>query len=266
MCCTQIRVPRETKKLSKSISKDKIRKLIKQDPVPSHVRITRRTKYFLDEWVKITNSQKTVDIVRRYKPQFLAKHFQSFQPKTFVRNQQEAKIIQKEVDALLEKEAIEPIPHNQTKFLSNFFLVKKTSSGFRPVINLKNLTQFIHTEHFIMETVTNLRTMSIKDNWILTIDMSDAYLTIPLDKEFKDYVAFQYQDQTYQFLCMPFGLNDAARDFTKTMKHPAAKVRALGFKVLVYLDNWILASQTRLLCLKQSQFLVGFLQKLGYRK
>ena len=115
-----------------------------------------------------------------------------------------------------------------------------------------------------METITNLRTMLSKDDWIVTIDISDAFLTIPLDEELKDYVAFRYQDQTYRFLCMPFGLNNAARAFTKTMKQPAAKVRALGFKVLVYLDDWILAARTRLLCLKQSRFLVNFLQKLGF--
>ena len=116
-----------------------------------------------------------------------------------------------------------------------------------------------------MESITNLTTMLSKNDWIVTIDISEAYLTIPLDEQFKDHVAFWYQDQTYRFLCMPFGLNDATRAFTKTMKHPSAKVRALGFKVLVYLDDWILASQTRLLCLKQSRFLVNFLQKLGFR-
>ena len=198
-------------------------------------------------------------------PRFLAKPFQSFQSKTFVRNQQEAKIIQGEIDALLEKEAIEPIPHSQAKFVSNLFLVKKKLGGFRPVMNLKSLNQFIHTEHFTVETITNLRTMLSKDDWIVTIDISDAYLTVPLDEELKDYVAFHYQDLTYRFLCTPFSLNDATRAFTKAIKHPAANVISLGFKVLVYLDDWILAAPTRLLCLKQSQFLVNVLQKLGFR-
>ena len=141
-----------------------------------------------------------------YKPQFLAEPFQSFQPKTSVRNQQEAKIIQEEIDTPLEKEAVEPIPHRQAKFVSTLFLVKKKSGGFRPVINLKSSftqnsvhshrNQFIHTEHFTMETITNLRTMLSENDWIVTIDISDAYLIIPLDEEFKDYVAFRYQDQT----------------------------------------------------------------------
>ena len=97
--------------------------------------------------------------------------------------------------------------------------MKKKSGGFRPVINLKSLNQFIYTQHFTMETNTNLRTMLLKDNWTVTTDILDAYLAVPLNEEFKDYVAFQYQDQTYQFLCMPFGLNYVARAFRKTMKH-----------------------------------------------
>ena len=117
---------------------------------------------------EITNSQKTVNIVRGYKPQFLAKPFQSFLPKTFARNQQEAKIIQKEIDIFLEKKAIKPIPHNQAKFVSNFFLVKKKSGGFRPVINLRNLNQFIHTEHPTLETITSPRTILLKDDGIVT--------------------------------------------------------------------------------------------------
>ena len=88
------------------------------------------------------------------------------------------------------EKAIEPIPHNRAKFVSNVFLVKKKSGGFRPVINLRNLNQFIHIEHFTMETITNVKTMLSKDDRIVTTDVSDAYLTIPLDEEFKDYVAF----------------------------------------------------------------------------
>ena len=72
----------------------------------------------------------------------------------------------------------------------------------------------------------------------MTLDIADVYLAIPLAEEFKEYVTFQYQNQTYCFLCMPFGLNNA----TKAIKHPVAKVIALRFKVLVYLDDWVLAA------------------------
>ena len=106
------------KKPLETVSKVIIRKLIKQEPVPPHVPMTRRTKYFLDKWVKITNSQKTLNIVQGYKPRFLVEPFQSFQPKTIVQNQQEAKIIQEEINTLSEKEAIKP--YKSSKVCSKF--------------------------------------------------------------------------------------------------------------------------------------------------
>ena len=62
----------------------------------------RKDQVFLNVWVKITSSQRALNIVEGYKPQFLAEPFQSFLPKTFVRNHQEAKIIEEEIDTLLE--------------------------------------------------------------------------------------------------------------------------------------------------------------------
>ena len=105
--------------------------------------------------------------------------------------------------------------------------------------------------------------MLSKNDWIVTIDISDAYLTIPLDEEFKDHVAISGSDLPISVHA--FRPKQCREGLHKTMKHPVAIVRALGFKVLVYLDDWILAAQARFLCLKQSRFLVNFLQKLGFR-
>ena len=204
------------------------------------------------------DSQKTLNIVRRYRPQFLAEPVQPFQLKTLIQNQQETKIIQEEIDTLLEKEAIEPIPHNQAKFVSNFFLVKTKSGGFKPVINLRNLNQFIHTEHFTMETITNLRTMLSKDDWIMTADISDVHLTFTPGRGVQGLCSFPVSGSDLQISVHAFQPKRCYKAFTKAMKHHVAKVRALGFKVLVYLDDRLLAPGTMPLCLKQSQFLVNF--------
>jgi len=38
-----------------------------------------------------------------------------------------------------------------TSFISQLFLVKKKGGGFKPLVNLKGLNQYIGTEHFDME-------------------------------------------------------------------------------------------------------------------
>ena len=56
------------------------------------------------------------------------------------------------------------------------------------------------------------------NDFIVTIELSDAYMTLPIEEESRSYLCFQFQDQMFQFCVLPFGLNDAPRAFTKTLK------------------------------------------------
>ena len=86
---------------------------------------------------------------------------------------------------------------------------------------------------------------------MITIDLSDAYMTLPIEEESRNYLCFQFQDQKFQFCVLPFGLNDAPRAFIKTLKPP---VRSLGFKLVVYLDDIILAASTKELVFTKVRF------------
>ena len=80
----------------------------------------------------------------------------------------------------------------------------------------------------------------------------------------RNYLCFQFQDQMFQFCVLPFGLNDAPRAVTKTLKPPVGTLRSLGFKLVVYLDDIILAASTRELCIYQGQILIKTLENLGF--
>ena len=75
--------------------------------------------------------------------------------------QAESNLIENEVQVLLKKQAIHPVPvgQGQDGFVSNLFLVPKKGGGQRPVINLKHLNQFVMYEHFKMENIHMLRTL-----------------------------------------------------------------------------------------------------------
>ena len=68
----------------------------------------------------------------------------------------------------------------------------------------------------------------------------------------------------FQFCVLPFGLNDAPRAFTKTLKPPVGTLRSLGFKLVVYLDDIILAASTKELCIYQGQILIKTSENLGF--
>ena len=168
------------------------------------------------------------------------------------------------MNSLLSKCAIKQIPKSQAKLVFRLFTVPKESGSLRPVINLKPLNQFLHLQSFKMEGLSDLKVLLEPNDFMITIDLSDLYMTLPIEEESRNYLCFQFQDQMFQFYVLQFGLNDAPRAFTKTLKPPVGTLRSLGFKLVVYLDDIILAASTRELCIYQGQILIKTSENLGF--
>ena len=168
------------------------------------------------------------------------------------------------MNSLLSKGAMRQIPKSQAKFVFRLFTVPKKSGGLRPAINLKPLNQFLHLQTFKMKGLSDLKVILEPNDFTITVDLSDAYMTLPIDEESRNYLCFQFQDQMFQFCVLPFGLNDAPRAFTKTLKHPVRILRSLGFKTLVCVDDIIPAASTRKRFIYQGQILIKTLENLGF--
>ena len=73
-----------------------------------------------------------------------------------IENSEKKKVLQKEVDSLLTKGAIEVVRDSHKGFYSNLFLVTKKDGGFRPVINLSGLNHYIKKKTFRMATLKDV--------------------------------------------------------------------------------------------------------------
>ena len=85
------------------------------------------------------------------------------------------------IQSLLSKNAIERVENVKSLgFYSRLFLVPKPHQRWRPVIDPSRLNTFLHVEKFKMETPESIRTSLIPGEWVASIDLSDAYLHIPI--------------------------------------------------------------------------------------
>ena len=66
-------------------------------------------------------------------------------------NQEQQKLVDQEVKAMLEKISISKVCHSKGEFCSGLFLISKNGGGNPPVINLKDLNRFIPYRYFKME-------------------------------------------------------------------------------------------------------------------
>ena len=57
-----------------------------------------------------------------------------------------------------------------------------------------------------------------KDCFMASIDLKDAYYSVPIAREDRKYLRFKWQGSLYQFTCLPNGLSCASRKFTKLLK------------------------------------------------
>ena len=91
-------------------------------------------------------------------------------------------------------------------FYSCLFLVPKPHQRWRPVIDLSRLNTFLLVERFKMETPESIRASLIPGEWVSSIDLSDAYLHIPIHPNSMKYQRFCHRSQLFQFTSLPFGL------------------------------------------------------------
>ena len=96
------------------------------------------------------------------------------------------------------------------QFVSQIFVVPKKDGTHRPVINLKALNKFVKCQHFKMEGPQMIKDLLQKEDWMVTVDLKDAYLSIPITAAQWNLLRFKWQDQTYKFRCLLFGLSSAS--------------------------------------------------------
>ena len=92
------------------------------------------------------------------------------------------------IQSVLSKNAIERVENVKSLgFYSRLFLVPKPHQRWRPVIDLSRLNTFLFVERFKMETPESIRASLIPGVWVSSIDLSDAYLHIPIHPNSRKY-------------------------------------------------------------------------------
>ena len=113
------------------------------------------------------------------------------------------------ISELLSKKAIRPCQAVPGQFVSDIFLVPKPDGSSRFILNLKHLNSFVVKEHFKLEDSRSVSKLLEKGMFMASLDLKDAYYTIPIHRTHRKFLRFRYNGCLYEFLCLPFGLSSA---------------------------------------------------------
>ena len=81
-------------------------------------------------------------------------------------------------------------------------------------------------------------------DYMCKIELKDAYFTVPPDKICHYLVRFIWERNLYEFLCLCFGIGPVHSTFAKLLKVPISLVCRLNIRILIYLDDMLLMSQS----------------------
>ena len=165
---------------------------------------------------------------------------------------------------LLQKGAVEPAP-SSPGYYSCLFVAPKVTGGWRPVIDLSRLNHSVLVSHFHMETAQLVLQSLHPGVWMVSLDLQDTYLQVPVHSSSRHYLRFCVGDSFLQFQALCFGLSTAPQVFTRVMAPISSIMHCYGFRILRYLDDWLVLGSLFREIVRARDFPLWLCQELGVR-
>ena len=97
-----------------------------------------------------------------------------------------------------------------------------------------------------------------------TIDLTDAYYTVPVAVEHRKYLRFFWRNRLFQYTCLPNGLASAPRYFTKLLKPVYSTLRSQGYLNVGYIDDSYLQGDSKTECRSNILTTLHLFESLGF--
>ena len=79
---------------------------------------------------------------------------------------------------------------------------------------------------------------------MVKLDLQDAYFSVSLHRESREYVRFQLGGKLFEFVCLCFGLGAAPRIFTNLLKVPISLMNRIQIGLVIYFDNVLIIGES----------------------
>lgn len=226
--------------------------------------IAGKTQYCVEAWKTFTTDKTIIACLQGSKIDFEYNVDQKKKPKPLQFDQNETRLIDNAINRMIDTGIVEPCSPTSDQFLSQIFPRLKPDGTVRVILNLKQLNESVKYHHFKMETLESVLDLVTPGCFMACVDLKDAYYSIPVHRDHRKYLRFEWFGELLQFTALPNGLAEAPRKYTKIAKTAFAYLRKNGYPSASYLDDSWLKGETFLECLQNVKITVWHLDRLGF--
>jgi hypothetical protein len=175
--------------------------------------------------------------------------------------------VQQLVEEYLRLGAVELCEH-PTPYLTPVFAVPKGSGGWRLIHDLRPVNSSLALPpKFVLDDLTSVLPHLQPHQWYAKVDISNAYLHVPIEASSRHFVAFcapGSSNTVYQWAALPFGLSWSPFVFTRVLRPVIRRMRKAGYQIFAYLDDLLLMGPSQFHVLQGTQLLLSLLCSLGW--
>ena len=141
--------------------------------------------------------------------------------------------------------SIAPAPNKPITFIQPLHAIVREGKKPRIVINLRrNLNEYVRHQPFHYVTVDTAVALASHNSWFGKLDLTNCFISFPMNDEFIKYFTFQFEGQVRQFTHLPFGLSSAPWICSLLLAVPSFAIREQGIVCLNYLDDFLFIAQS----------------------
>ena len=136
-------------------------------------------------------------------------------------------------------------PAGENEFLHQVFAIYQ-GTKWRSIYNMRPMNSHLRVRKFKMTGTSMWKSLICKDLFMATLDIKDAYLHVPIAKESRRFMRYQWRGEIFELGALPFGLGQAPYVFTRLLQPLLARWRSsLGIVIIAWLDDIIMGHKCK---------------------
>jgi len=215
-------------------------------------------------WEYYTSDPEVLNTITGLSIEFLAESSPLIGKRPYPQSQNMNDIITGEINKLLEKGVIVDSEAESEEVISPIFLREKSDGTHRMILNLKELNKTVEFYHFKMETIHSVIKLIRQNDFMIKIDIKDAYYSIPIALRDQKFFKFEHLGKLYKYTALPNGFSPGPRKFTKAVKVPLSVLRKERITIAAYIDDLISINGHKGKCLKNVYRITELFDQLGF--
>ena len=131
------------------------------------------------------------------------------------------------------------------------------------ILNLKRLNQNVIAPRFRYENLDTLQGNLHPGDWCSSLDLKNGFFHLPVHRDSRTYLGFQFEGNFYQYRVLPFGLSVSPWAFTKAMREVLKHIRTtMECRATTYVDDWLLIAASQRQCAEIAERVCELFRKL----